>query len=227
MPSRGWSLAMDWHNLLFAHWPIDSQLLRPHVPQSLEIDTFDGAAWIGIVPFFMSGVRPRIIPAACGLAFPELNVRTYVTHRSNNRTYHGVWFFSLDCTSPLTVWGARKFFHLPYFLAAMDTQRSESKVRPDSSNAGPEIGSLPLPLRERAGVRGSSIGSDALTNNPTIHYHSRRRSAGSTPPELTIHYQPTGEIFHSQPGTLEHFLTERYCLFTANQKNQLARCDIH
>lgn len=105
-----------WGKLLFIHWPISFELLRPLVPPRLTIDTFEGHAWIGVVPFTMWGVRPTLAPPVPGLsAFHELNVRTYVYLDG----VPGVWFFSLDAQSPLAVWGARKFFHLPYFNARM------------------------------------------------------------------------------------------------------------
>jgi hypothetical protein len=105
-----------WHDLLFAHWPVPVEALRPHIPIRLPIDTFDGAAWIGIVPFRMSDVRPRGLPSLPWLsAFPELNVRTYVT--LDDRP--GVWFFSLDAANPVAVRIARRFFKLPYMDAQM------------------------------------------------------------------------------------------------------------
>ena len=91
-------MAMNWHDLLFAHYPVRAETLRPLIPPALEIDTFDGWAWIGIVPFRMTGVRPRYVPALeCTSAFPELNVRTYV--KTADRS--GVWFFSLDASNRL------------------------------------------------------------------------------------------------------------------------------
>jgi uncharacterized protein YqjF (DUF2071 family) len=102
---------MIWHDLLFAHWPIAPDLLRAQLPAGLELDTFNGRAWLGIVPFRMSGIRPRCLPPVPGLsAFPELNLRTYVTAGGKP----GVWFFTLDATSRLAVRTARRFYHLPY-----------------------------------------------------------------------------------------------------------------
>jgi uncharacterized protein YqjF (DUF2071 family) len=109
-------MAQSWYELLFAHWPLAPEALRPLIPAALTIDTFEHEAWIGIVPFRMSGVRPRGIPAMRGLsAFPELNVRTYVTYQG----IPGVFFFSLDAGNPIAVTLARRFFHLPYFNADM------------------------------------------------------------------------------------------------------------
>ena len=107
---------MRWRDLLFAHWPVPVEAIRPLVPAGLEIDTFDGQAWLGVVPFRMEGVAPRFLPAIPGPgAFPELNVRTYV--RRGRRS--GVWFFSLDAASRIAVEGARRGFHLPYYHASM------------------------------------------------------------------------------------------------------------
>ncbi len=110
---------MRWVDLLFAHWPVPAEALRPLVPPGLEIDTFDGQAWLGVVPFRMEDVAPRFLPAPPGPgAFPELNVRTYVTRRGRG----GVWFLSLDAASRVTVEGARAAFHVPYFRARMSVK---------------------------------------------------------------------------------------------------------
>src|SRR5436305_13113339 len=106
-----------WNDLLFAHWPIPISELRQLVPSQLPLDTFDGRCWVGVVPFWMSGVRARALPAIPGLSrFPELNVRTYVTCGGKP----GVYFFSLDASNLPAVWAARRFYHLPYFHAAME-----------------------------------------------------------------------------------------------------------
>ena len=121
LPAGPWIMAQTWHDLLFAHWRIDAALLRPLIPAPLEIDTFQNEAWIGVVPFRMSGVRLRATPALPALsAFPELNVRTYVTYGGKP----GVWFFSLDAANAIAVSVARAWFHLPYFNARM---RCESR----------------------------------------------------------------------------------------------------
>lgn len=111
-------MIMHWHDLLFLHWPVRPEVIRPLIPAGLELDTFDGSAWIGIVPFRMTGVRPRYFPA--GLAFPEINVRTYVWTPGRS----GVWFFSLDAANRLVVRAARLSYGLPYYDARI-TIRSE------------------------------------------------------------------------------------------------------
>jgi uncharacterized protein YqjF (DUF2071 family) len=115
-----------WDRLLFLHWPVPEALLRPLIPPRLAVDTFDGAAWVGVVPFTMWGIRPAALPALPGLsASHELNVRTYV-HLDG---VPGVWFFSLDASNPLLVWGARLAFHLPYFRARMGLEAAGPSVR--------------------------------------------------------------------------------------------------
>lgn len=119
-------MRMRWVDLLFAHWPFEPDVLRPLVPEPLQLDTFDGRAWLGVVPFTMEDVAPRGLPAVPRLSrFPELNVRTYATYRG----VPGVWFLSLDARSWPTVWGARRFFHLPYVHATMSAERHGDVVR--------------------------------------------------------------------------------------------------
>jgi uncharacterized protein YqjF (DUF2071 family) len=176
-------MAQSWYDLLFAHWPVDAAMLRPHIPAKLEIDTFDGRAWLGIVPFSMTGVRLRWTPPLPWLsAFPELNVRTYVTAQRKP----GVWFFSLDAASALAVAAARLSFHLPYFRARM-------KCR--------EAG--------------------------WIEYQSHRSHKGAPQAEFQARYRGAGESFEPPRGTLAHFLTERYCLYSAVSPQRIYRGEIH
>jgi len=111
----------EWGKLLFMHWRINENLLRPHVPSSLEIDTYGDSAWIAITPFTMWGIRafPPFVPPVPGLdSMHELNVRTYVHYNG----IPGVWFFSLDANSRAGVLGARAFFHLPYYNADIEME---------------------------------------------------------------------------------------------------------
>jgi uncharacterized protein len=173
-PSSPWLITQKWHDLLFMHWPVDPDQLRRFIPAALALETYDGSAWVGIVPFRMSGVRMRRMPALPGTsAFPELNVRTYVTARGKS----GVWFFSLDAASALAVAAARRSFHLPYFRAQFSVTHKQ------------DIG---------------------------IDYRSSRTRRGAPAADLRVAYKPTGEIFSAQPGTIEYFLTERYCLYSFN-----------
>jgi hypothetical protein len=181
-------MAMKWHDLLFMHWPVPVEVLRPLVPAGLEIDTFDGVAWLGVVPFRMSGIRARGTPAMPWVsAFAELNVRTYVT--AGGRA--GVWFFSLDAASRLAVRVARATFRLPYFDAQMHI----------------------------AGTTGDAAGA--------VTYSSVRTHRNAPPAEFAATYTPTGEVYRAQPGDLDHWLTERYCLYAASPAGRLSRGEIH
>ena len=114
LPERRWLWRQSWCDLLFAHWPVPVTLLRPLIPDGLEIQEKRGSGWVGVVPFRMSGVMRRPLPDLPGFsAFPEWNLRTYVTRDGRD----GVWFFSLDATKTLAVWGGRFGFYLPYHRA--------------------------------------------------------------------------------------------------------------
>ncbi len=181
---EGWPIMhQTWGKLLFMHWPIETSLLRPLIPKQLEIDTLDGSAWIGVIPFTMWGIRAAFLPPIPRTsAFHELNVRTYV-HLNG---VPGVWFFSLDAASRLAVWGARKFYHLPYFNAAMSLNQSGNQ----------------------------------------IDYVSQRRDKYGPPAELQTTWSIGDPLPTSLPGSLEFFLTERYCLYSEN-KGEIYRARIH
>jgi uncharacterized protein YqjF (DUF2071 family) len=118
-----------WINLLFAHWPVPVEVLRPMIPSSLTIDTFEDQAWLGITPFQMSSVHPRYLPPLPSLSyFPELNVRTYVVNRVGDERKPGIWFFSLDAGNLLAVWAARLGYRLPYFHARMDVSHTPTMI---------------------------------------------------------------------------------------------------
>jgi uncharacterized protein len=175
-PSSGsWVMVQRWHNLLFAHWRCAIAELRPLIPEPLQIDTCDGSAWIGVIPFYMSGVRMRgAPPLPTASKFEELNVRTYVTLDGRP----GVWFFSLDAASSLAVIGARIGVALPYFRASMQMARS-----------GEEIA-----------------------------YRSERWAFNGKRAAFVARYRPEGEPFTPAPNTIDHFLTERYCLYSSAGK---------
>ncbi|GMV99525.1 MAG: hypothetical protein AMXMBFR84_06640 [Candidatus Hydrogenedentota bacterium] len=126
MPDHRWVMRMRWHHLLFMHWPLEPAAIRERVPACLEVDCFEGHAWIGVVPFGMSDVALRSLPPFPGAGtFPEINVRTYV--KVNGKP--GVYFFSLDAASWLAVKMARVTFRLPYFHASIDQRNEAGSVR--------------------------------------------------------------------------------------------------
>jgi uncharacterized protein YqjF (DUF2071 family) len=171
-----------WGKLLFMHWPVEVSALRPLVPPQLSIDTFDGQAWVGVVPFKMWGVRPYFTPPVPGLnSFLELNVRTYVRYRG----VPGVWFFSLDINSPVARWGGRQFFFLPYHSAAMSLAQTGDSI---------------------------DFASERLAGDAPAAGFRAAWTVGERLPQ-------------SQPDSLDFFLTERYCLYSA-YREQLYRCRV-
>jgi uncharacterized protein YqjF (DUF2071 family) len=127
-------MRQTWEDLTFLHWPYDPAIVRRVVPNQLQLDLYDGRAWIGLVPFMVTGLTLPSAPAIPWLSrFPETNVRTYVLDSSGRR---GVWFFSLDAARLLAVLGARVGFALPYFWARMRVARSGSAVRYASTRRG-------------------------------------------------------------------------------------------
>lgn len=183
MPSGPWVMTQTWSDLLFAHWPIDTDRLRALVPACFEIDACDGQAWIALVPFSMSNVSPRHVPPLPGVsAFPELNVRTYV--RVDDKP--GVFFFSLDAANLVAVGAARMLFNLPYYSADIAmTMEADGRV----------------------------------------DYACRRRSAPAV--EFQGWYRPRGNPSAPAPGSLEYFLTERYCLYALDHQARPYRIEIH
>lgn len=134
-PSKPVVMYQRWEELLFLHWSVEIGEVSKHLPPGLNVDTFDGMAWIGIIPFTMRGVRPRYLPSVPGLSnFPELNLRTYVVDK---RGRPGVWFFSLDTPKFIPNWIARTFFHLNYRLARINVKTEESYRKYQSELCSP------------------------------------------------------------------------------------------
>ena len=134
---EGWPVMyQSWGSLLFMHWRVAPDLLRPLIPEPLQIDTFDDSAWLAITPFTLWGARPIFAPPFPWISnFHEINVRTYVYLDG----VPGVWFFSLDASSTLPVLAARALFHLPYHDAEIDLDKKNGAVdysmkRPDRNN---------------------------------------------------------------------------------------------
>ncbi|MDQ3169779.1 MAG: DUF2071 domain-containing protein [Acidobacteriota bacterium] len=182
MPAAPWVMTQTWHDLLFAHWRVDAEVLRAKIPRAFDLDLFDGDAWLGIVPFRMTNVTARGVPALPWVsAFPEINVRTYVTAGGKS----GVYFFSLDAANTLAVTTARAVLNLPYYVAEMAV---------------------------------SADGED-------VRYDSRRPSDPGARFRAT--YAPIAPARPPEPGTLEHFLTERYCLYNIDHVQKPYRLEIH
>ena len=176
-------MGQTWEHLLFAHWPVPAAAVRALVPPGVEVDTFEGSAWLGITPFRVDALRLRGLPPAPSVSrFLELNVRTYVTRDARP----GIWFFSLDAASRLAVEAARRAYRLPYHHARM-----------------------------RADEQGDRI-----------QYESTRIGSPARPYVFSGRYRPTGPAAAPQPGSREHFLAERYCLYTIHE-GRIHRAEIH
>jgi uncharacterized protein YqjF (DUF2071 family) len=185
LPRGPWIMAQRWNRLLFAHWPIQPATMRALVPAPLELDVRDGAAWVSVTPFYLDALRPRggvALPAIS--SFLELNVRTYVVVDDKP----GVFFFSLDASSALTVRAARMLYHLPYQRAVMQAR--------------------------------------AVTGG-MLAYESRRQERAAPPAVFSGRYRPVGGVAASEPGSLDHWLTERYCLYAVDPAQRVYRAEIH
>lgn len=190
------SLHMGWEHVLFASWPVDPELVEPKLPDGLTADTYDGDAYLSVVPFTNVDVRPEWLPAGVGLPLPELNLRTYVrlsdaaaagvtdgdaVGGTPTDPDAGVYFFSLDAEGLAGVAGARLFHGLPYYLAKIDLQETDDGVR----------------------------------------FESRRRHPGARATAFAARYGPTGEEFTAESGSLDSFLTDRARYFAETSDGDL------
>jgi uncharacterized protein YqjF (DUF2071 family) len=156
-----------WRQLLFVHWAVPIEAIRPLVPPALELDLWEDTLYVGVVPFSMETVRPRWAPEAVAFNFLETNLRTYVACKGKP----GVFFLSLEAASWIAVQAARKGWGLPYYHADMSLERDGDTVRYETTRK----------------------------DNPSARH--------------SVQYEIGEPLGASQPGTLEHFLLERYYLF--------------
>jgi uncharacterized protein len=175
---------MEWRKLLFMHWPVPPESIRSLIPPRLTVDTFDGSAYVALVPFTMTGIRWSYTPKTPWMSsFHEFNVRTYV-HLDGREP--GVWFFSLDAARLAAVWTARTFFSLPYHHAKMRLEAKDDRIVYSTRRFSPSKG--------RGFFEGVYGWGDALPR--------------------------------STPGSLEYFLTERYCLYSASRRGAINRARV-
>jgi uncharacterized protein len=189
-PDQHAVMLQNWHHLLFLHWEIPPAELQALLPPALTLDTFEGKAYISLIPFTMTGVRPPYTPPLPGLSsFHEVNLRTYV-HAGGKDP--GVWFFSLDASSKFAVAAARATYKLPYFDADIDFEVSDEVL-------------------------------------PLVRVDSRRNDVrGPMPANAHIQYRPAeSPLSTAVPGTLDHFLCERYVLYSQDDQKQVYRARVH
>jgi len=156
-PSGPSLLKQTWDKLLFMHWQVPLEKLRPLIPPCLEIDTFHGGAWVGITPFTVRDSHPSFTPPLPWLSsFHEVNVRTYV-HLDG---VPGVWFFSLDASSEVAVMAARTFYHLPYFSADITIEEEGRRIHYDATRNDPDWpAELTVTWSPSPDVRGAEVGT--------------------------------------------------------------------
>ena len=179
-PDQPVLMHQNWHHLLFLHWEIPPAELQALIPAGLTVDTYEGKAYVGVIPFTMTGLMTN---------FHEVNVRTYV-HRNGHDP--GVWFFSLDASSSMAVLGARTAYKLPYYYADIDFAVTEEAL-------------------------------------PQVAFRAHRNDPRSqSPAHIHTQYRPIEGPFAPAPlGTLEHFLIERYILYSQDENHELHRARVH
>lgn len=181
LPGTPWAWHQTWSDLAFAHYRASRRELRALLPNGVTLQEFDGAAWVGVVPFQLGHMRRRNLPWLPIMpSFPELNLRTYVEVDGKP----GVWFFSLDAQSWPIVLGGRLRFHLPYHYARIQFYE---------------------------GTNGFVFKSNRL--------RGRVRFAGR--------FRAQGDSYLADPGTFEHWATERYCIYSRTLRGEIVRTEVH
>ncbi|WP_147534318.1 YqjF family protein [Bacillus marasmi] len=184
IPSGIWIMKQKWSNLLFAHWPIPEESLRSYIPSSLKIDTFNGAAWLGVVAFVMDGIYLRGLKGfSVTPRFTEVNVRTYVHYNGKP----GVYFLSLDVGDKASLMVAKRWYRLPY-------QPAKSSLK----------------MEDKA-----------------VYWENIRRGKSKIPIEFKGKFVPLSRVYYPEQGTFEHWATERYCLYSKDNRDNLYTAEIH
>jgi hypothetical protein len=187
LPSSHWTMTQRWNDLLFAHWPVPAADIAPLIPQGLAVDTFDGSAWVGVVPFWMDQIHTRGLPAIPGAnRFPELNLRTYVREPHSNMS--GVYFFSLDAGNPLAVAAARTVYKLPYYWSKMSIEHIGDREFLYSSER--RFAKNPARLRVRYRSLGQAADKQGLEQFLTERYALYTADKGGALFKGNIHHLP-------------------------------------
>jgi uncharacterized protein len=184
VPSKNWIMRQTWKNVFFAHWPILPERLRPSIPSTLEIETYQQMAWLGVVIFEIEGIYFRgLSPISVVLKFPEVNLRTYVQHKEKP----GVFFLSLDVANWASLSIAKRWYHLPYCKAKI-SYRKEGNI---------------------------------------FHCQSVRKGNSNIPITFKGSFTPDSVSYFPEEGTIDHWLTERSCLYSQDRRGNIYCGDIH
>ncbi len=209
LPDAPWLMTQTWESLLFLHWPVDAAMVRQQVPEEMELDTWEGQAWISISPFQVKHQRFRALPEIPMLnEYLELNVRTYVKRKGRQ----GIWFFSLDANLAPAVFAANGLLALPYKNAEMSFDEESAE-----ENHGAEDLSVP---------ENSTSAAANFHKRKGFRFSNRRITGEDGVGRFECLYRPVSEPGLCRAGTLEHWLVERYCLFTVRD-GKVLRGDIH
>jgi uncharacterized protein len=177
-------MLQGWHDLTALHWQYEPAQVQALLPSGFTVDTFDGSAWVGLIPFHMSRIRvPGLPPFGRLSTFPETNVRTYIVDPAGRR---GVWFFSLDVTRLIPAMVARIGYRLPYCWANMTL-----------TGDGPGAGSQ------------RHYTSDRRWPSPSQGLAGSTKSIRSS-----VRVQIGERIAEADLSDLDHFLTARWALGT-------------
>lgn len=188
LPDGAWVGFQSWRHVLFLHWPIESAIIRPHIPDGLELDTYDNQAWITVIPLRIRDARLRWLPPIPGLSgVDELNIRTYVKNRFGKQ---GIYFIKIGASKSWAVAAARYIGKLPYSLAAISME-----------------------------------GEEEVFHTKVLWINTR--DAQGVPEQFQCRYRPSPTRAQPEPGTLDYWLTERYCLFTAPVDGTIKIGEIH
>ncbi len=179
---------MTWRDGLFCHWPVDPDALDPHVPDELTLETYDGDAWLSVLPFVLADIGLRGAPPITRTAIAELNVRTYVRYRGDP----GLYFFSVDVSSPLVAASVGRTTRLPVYHAHMRV-----------SSSGEEVA-----FRSTRGQTGRGVRPEFDGDDPPARFDAT--------------YRPNGEVFRPAPDSLAYWLVERRRFYAPERRGVLA-----
>lgn len=178
---------MDWRDALFAHWPADPAVVADRLPPGIEVRTHCGDAYLGVVAFVLTAIRPRGVPRPLSLTFGEVNLRTYVRGPDGGE---GIYFFNLDAADPIGVGVARRLYGLPYYRATMTLDR-------------------------RTVGEGGTGRPGTFDEERVVDFVSNRIHPGAPEAHFDGRYRPVGDAFEPEAGSLASFLVENYRFYVA------------